>query len=316
MQHRRDLLNLKAATQQASAIANVQIKVSDPGTGEAGARNFRLQLPDLTPITQLIESAIKEEPDDDGFILPGYSAELDGIHLTSRDAKVWVANLERVERERTGIKSLKVGYNKVFGYYIEVTHANTEAVPADYIRKQTLTNAERYITPDLKERETLILNADERIAEIEARLLKEINQRVAEYAKELLGASHAIARLDVAASLAEVAARNHYTRPVFDGQGTMQITAGRHPVIEEMLSDVPFTPNDTQIDPEARILILTGPNMSGKSSYMRQVALIAPHGADRQLRAGAIGLSDHGGSHLHAHRRTGRTDRRAEHLHG
>jgi DNA mismatch repair protein MutS len=271
----KDLLNLKAATQQASAISNVQIKAGDAGVSEPGAKSFRLQLPDLGPITQLIESAVKDEPDDDGFILPGFSAELDGVHLTSRDAKVWVANLERVERERTGIKSLKVSYNKVFGYYIEVTHANTQAVPADYIRKQTLTNAERYITPELKERETLILNADERIAEIEARLLKEINVRVAEHAKELLGASHAIARLDVAASLAEVAARNHYSRPTFDGLGTMQITAGRHPVIEQMLSDVPFTPNDTQIDPEMRILIITGPNMSGKSSYMRQVALIA-----------------------------------------
>ncbi|HEY3342281.1 MAG TPA: DNA mismatch repair protein MutS [Anaerolineae bacterium] len=270
----RDLLNLKAATQQAGAISNVQIKAADAGTSEPGTKGFRLQLPDLTLITQLIESAIKDEPDDDGFIFPGYSAELDGVHLTSRDAKIWVANLERVERERTGIKSLKVGYNKVFGYYIEVTHANTEAVPADYIRKQTLTNAERYITPELKERETLILNADERITEIEARLLKEINARVAEHAHELLEASHLIARLDVAASLAEVAARNHYSRPTFDGQGTMQITAGRHPVIEQMLSDVPFTPNDTQIDPEARILIITGPNMSGKSSYMRQVALI------------------------------------------
>jgi DNA mismatch repair protein MutS len=270
----KDLLSLKAAAQQAGAIANVQIKAGDAPGEPQGPRGFRLQLPDLSPITQLIESAIKEEPDDDGFILPGYSAELDGIHLTSRDAKVWVANLERTERERTGIKSLKVGYNKVFGYYIEVTHANTEAVPADYIRKQTLTNAERYITPELKERETLILNADERITEIEARLLKEINTRVAEHAKELLGAAHAIARLDVAAALAEVAARNHYARPTFDGQGTLQITAGRHPVIEQMMSDVPFTPNDTQIDPEARILIITGPNMSGKSSYMRQVALI------------------------------------------
>ncbi len=120
----------------------------------------------------MIAAAVKDDPDDDGFIRPGFSAELDGVHDSARNAKTWIASLERVERERTGIKSLKVGFNKVFGYYIEVTHANTGGVPADYIRKQTLTNAERYITPDLKEYESLVLHADERIAEIEARLLK------------------------------------------------------------------------------------------------------------------------------------------------
>jgi DNA mismatch repair protein MutS len=282
----KDLLSLKAAATQAMSIHNWRVSpdgnadTANPAAGPSsgtlapGSTAFRLQIPDLQPIVQLIDCSIKDEPDSDGFIKPGFSAELDGIHLAARDAKVWVANLERVERERTGIKSLKVGYNKVFGYYIEVTHANTGAVPSDYIRKQTLTNAERYITPQLKEYETLILNADERIAELESRLLREINDNIASHAKALLTAAHVIARLDVAASLAEMAARNHYVRPVFNDEGLIHITGGRHPVIEQLMSEVPFTPNDTLIDRDARILIITGPNMSGKSSYMRQVALI------------------------------------------
>lgn len=262
----RELLNLKSAASQSDTIAQLLQKDS---------LTIAMALPDLKAIVELIDSALQEDLDNDEFIKPGFSAELDGVHLAARDAKAWVANLERTERERTGIRSLKVGYNKVFGYYIEVTHANTEAVPADYIRKQTLTNAERYITPQLKEYETLILNADERMYEIQARLLQELNSNIASQAKALLSAAHTIARLDVAAALAEVAARNHYSRPTFNSDNVLQVTAGRHPVIEQLMSDVPFTPNDTLIDRDARILILTGPNMSGKSSYMRQVALIA-----------------------------------------
>ena len=259
----KDLLNLKAAAEQTLAIGNLQLA------------NSQLPIVGLQPVIDLISSAIRDDPDgDDGFIKPGFSAELDGVHLAARDAKTWVANLERVERERTGITSLKVSYNKVFGYYIEVTHAKTELVPSDYIRKQTLTNAERYITPQLKEYETLILNADERILEIERRLLIEITQTLASHAKELFEAAHASARLDVAASLAEVAARNNYTRPRFKDDACIENKDGRHAVIEQLLSEVPFTPNDTCIDGDARILVLTGPNMSGKSSYMRQVALI------------------------------------------
>jgi DNA mismatch repair protein MutS len=261
----KELLNLKTAAIQAGEIAQLTSKFAD-GLGT--------RLPDLSAIVDLINSALQEDAEAENIIKPGLSAELDGVHLAARDAKHWVANLERTERERTGIRSLKVGYNKVFGYYIEVTHANTQGVPADYIRKQTLTNAERYITPQLKEYETLILNADERITEIETRLLKELNANVASHAQVLLDTAHIIARLDVAAGLAEVAARNHYTRPVFTDQGLLQITAGRHPVIEQLMNEVPYTPNDALMDRDARILIITGPNMSGKSSYMRQVALI------------------------------------------
>jgi len=259
----KDLLSLKAAARQALAVNTLAVDESLPTAP-------------LTQVIDLIEAAIKDEPDDDGFIRPGYCAELDGVHASAREAKTWIAGLERVERERTGIKSLKVGFNKVFGYYIEVTHANASAVPSDYIRKQTLTNAERYITPELKEREALVLNADERIAEIEARLLKELLAAIAgQHAAALMTAARAVARLDVAATLAEVAARNHYCRPAFNDDGRMEIVAGRHPVIEQLLKETPYTPNDTRIDRDGRILILTGPNMSGKSSYMRQVALIA-----------------------------------------
>ena len=270
----KDLLNLKAGCEQSLNVLSLEICATP------NLQTFKPQT--LQPVIDLIHSTIKEEPDgDDGFIKPDFSPELDGIHLSARDAKQWVANLERIERERTGITSLKVGYNQVFGYYIEITHAKKDLVPADYIRKQTLTNAERYITPQLKEYETLILNADERIAEIEARLLSEINTVIGSHAKALMSAAHTIARLDVAAALAEVAVRNNYTRPRFidtndtnTGHQHIAITEGRHPVIEQLMRDVPYIPNDSAIDQNARVLVITGPNMSGKSSYMRQVALI------------------------------------------
>ena len=253
----KDLLNMGAALEKWELINS---PLPPGGAGDA--------------VRDLIAKAIKPEPDDDGFINPGFSEELDGIHLASRDAKVWVANLERTERERTGIKSLKVSFNSVFGYYIEVTHANTGAVPADYIRKQTLTNAERYITPQLKEYEALILNADERISKLEQRLLREVNEKIAAQAAGLMAIARAIAQMDAQAALAEAAANNNYTRPRFNDDGVIEIKDGRHPVIEQLMVEVPFTPNDTAITRDERILIVTGPNMSGKSSYMRQVALI------------------------------------------
>ncbi|PJF47993.1 MAG: DNA mismatch repair protein MutS [Candidatus Thermofonsia Clade 3 bacterium] len=273
----RDLLNLKAACARVVEIGDWRLEIAHRLSSNPQSLISDLQplIAGLRAVADLIAAAIKDEPDDDGFIQPGFSAELDSVHRAARDAKRWVANLERVERERTGIKSLKVGYNKVFGYYIEVTHAHRDAIPNDYIRKQTLTNAERYITPQLKEYEALILNADERIAEIERRLLIEINQAIAAHARALLEAAQVIARLDVAAALAEVAARNHYCRPRFNDEGRIAIKDGRHPVIEHLLRETPFTPNDAHLDRDARILIITGPNMSGKSSYMRQVALIA-----------------------------------------
>jgi DNA mismatch repair protein MutS len=263
----QDLLHLRQACARVAALGEWMPALADV--------DLRPLLPDLRAAADLVAAAIKDPPDEDGFIRPGYSAELDEVHAAAQNAKTWIANLERVERERTGIRSLKVGYNKVFGYYIEVTHAHREAVPADYMRKQTLTNAERYITPQLKEYEALILNADERIAEIERRLLVELIQSLSGRARSLFEAAQLIARLDVAAALAEVAARQAYCRPRFNDEGRIHIRDGRHPVIEQLLSEVPFTPNDAYLDRSARILVITGPNMSGKSSYMRQIALIA-----------------------------------------
>jgi DNA mismatch repair protein MutS len=224
----------------------------------------------------LLQRAIVEEPANapPGVIQPGFSAELDGVQQASRNAKEWVANLERTEKERTGIKSLKVGYNKVFGYYIEVTHANTQAVPDNYIRKQTLTNAERYITPELKEYETLILNADERLVEVEQRLIKDICAQVTARSAGLLLTARSIAQIDVASALAEAAALNRYARPELTDENALYIVGGRHPVVEQALSETRFVPNDVTFDAEARVLIITGPNMAGKSTYLRQVALI------------------------------------------
>jgi DNA mismatch repair protein MutS len=219
-----------------------------------------------------------------GFIRPGFSAELDGVVNTSAHARDWVAELEPRERERTGIASLKVGFNKVFGYYLEVTHANTRLIPPDYIRKQTLTNAERYITPELKEYETLILNAEERILQIERRLFTELCQYVGDFGERILATAGALAELDVAASLAEVAALNDYVRPVLLDDVTLHIEEGRHPVVEGALRSghapgaprgARFVPNDAYFDDSSPIQIITGPNMSGKSTYLRQVALIA-----------------------------------------
>jgi DNA mismatch repair protein MutS len=227
-------------------------------------------------VLELLQRAIVEEPANSppGVIQPGFSAELDGVLQASRNAKEWVASLERTEKERTGIKSLKVGYNKVFGYYLEVTHANTQAVPDNYIRKQTLTNAERYITPELKEYETLILNADDRLIEIEQRLFKDICGQISARSAVLLSTARTIAQLDVSAALAEIAASKRYVRPELTDENALHISGGRHPVVEQALSESRFVPNDVIFDDDARILIITGPNMSGKSTYLRQAALL------------------------------------------
>jgi DNA mismatch repair protein MutS len=227
---------------------------------------------------QLLENALADEPpatlQNVGVIRPGYSAELDGVVERSRHAREWIAGLEAVERERTGIKSLKVGYNRVFGYYIEVTHTNTGLVPDEYIRKQTLVNAERYITPELKEYETLVLNAEDRIREIEERLFRQVCVQVADTAHRLLGTARSIAELDVLAGLAEAAAIGGYVCPEIAEDDRLVIHQGRHPVVEQTLEGGRFVPNDVIFEDGELIRIITGPNMSGKSTLIRQVALI------------------------------------------
>ncbi len=244
---------------------------------EPGFYELREGLNSVPEVANLIAEAIVDDPpaqvSDGGIIRPGFSTELDGILLSSKDAREWIASLEQKERKRTGIKSLKVGYNKVFGYYIEVTKANLELVPETYIRKQTLVNAERYITPKLKEYESLVLNAEERIAELEARLFREVCAQIATHAHKLLVTAQALARIDVAAALADVAVHSQYTRPTFDTTSALAIVNGRHPVAEKTLRE-PFTPNDLQMDTASRVHIITGPNMAGKSMFLRQTALI------------------------------------------
>jgi len=227
---------------------------------------------------RLLEAAMEDDPpatlQNVGVIRAGFSTELDGVVERSRHARDWIANLENIERERTGIRSLKVGYNKVFGYYIEVTHANTQMIPSEYIRKQTLVNAERYITPEMKEYENLVLNAEERIHEIEARLFKEVCAQLAGSVTQLLATARALAQLDALAALAEAAALGGYTCPEVVDDDLLEIKDGRHPVVEQVLSGERFVPNDVIFEPGERIRLITGPNMSGKSTLIRQVALI------------------------------------------
>lgn len=252
-----------------------------------------------TEVSELIGRAIAEDPPatlaNGGVISSGYSAELDSISLAAKNAKDWVASLERTEREKTGIRSLKVGYNRVFGYYLEVTTANLAQVPSEYIRKQTLTNAERYITPELKEYESLILNAEERMVELETNLFRGVCSEISGYSARLLSAAHAVARVDVYSSLAHVALNHRYVRPEIDEGDIIRIIAGRHPVVELMLKEEPFVPNDCLLSHDELIHVITGPNMSGKSVYIRQIALIvlmAQIGSFVPAEAAHIGVVD------------------------
>lgn len=250
----------------------------EPGVGAGGVYERLLDaLPDCGPSFELLGRALDDEPSatlsNPGIIRPGFSQELDAIVENSRHAKEWVAALEQVERKRLDIQSLKVGYNKVFGYYIEVRHTHAEKVPEDYIRKQTLTSAERYITPELKEYESQILNADERRLALEQQLFRRVCGELTEHADEIRRLAAGLALLDVYTSLAEVALKRRYCRPSIDDSCEITITGGRHPVVEQT-SDEPFVPNDAHLSSGELIHILTGPNMSGKSTYLRQTALI------------------------------------------
>jgi DNA mismatch repair protein MutS len=266
-----DLLQI-LSTSTGSPTPALSLSSAWGSNGHAATPNGSVDLlPDLPlceELLDLLEVAIAEEPPatlaNPGIIRRGYSAELDELMERSRHAKDWIANLERTERERLDIKSLKVGYNKVFGYYIEVTHTHSDKVPPEYIRKQTIANAERYITPDLKEYETLVLNADERRLEIEQQLFRKVCSCIAAEADRLLRLADGLARLDVFAGLAEVALTNRYVRPQVDEGPSIEIQDGRHPVVELTLTDEPFVPNDTHLAPDHAIHVLTGPNMAGK----------------------------------------------------
>ena len=227
----------------------------------------------------LLQSCIDDEPpatlQNSGIIRQGYSQELDSVIEASQHARDWISNLEAVERERTGLKTLKVGYNKVFGYYIEISRGAAEKAPSDYIRKQTLVNAERFITPEMKEYETLVLNAEDRIREIELRLFKETCAVLSKSAFRLLQIARSLAVLDVLSALAEAAALGGYVRPEVHAGSELEIHEGRHPVVEQSLHDKRYIPNDVIFETGEIVRVITGPNMSGKSTYLRQTALIA-----------------------------------------
>lgn len=241
-------------------------------------REHREDLDPLEEIRLLVGEGI--DPDapallsDGGYIRPGYNDELDTLRGTRDGAVEWIAQLQVRERERTGIASLKVGFNKVFGYYLEVTRANLGRVPEDYHRKQTLANAERYITPELKEWEERVLGAEEKIAAVEARLFVELRERVAAEAPRIQHVAEHVAALDVLAAFAEVAVRRRFTRPEVYSGFELDIRGGRHPVVETMMPSEAFIPNDVHLDETARVMVLTGPNMAGKSTVLRQVGLI------------------------------------------
>lgn len=255
---------------------------------------------ELPEVVSLLERAMVDDPPatamEGGFIRSGFDPTLDEIRDMRRNAKDWISRFEEAERKRTGIPSLKVRYNRVFGYYIEITKANLRSVPADYVRKQTLVNGERYITPELKEYETKVLNSEEEIGKLETALLTKVREEVALYSSRMKETSDALSTLDVLAALADVADSYHFNRPQVDRELRIKIREGRHPVVEAMSGRGSFVPNDCDLDPAAgQILLLTGPNMAGKSTYMRQVALIvilAQMGAFVPAAEAHIGLVD------------------------
>ena len=262
---------------------------------DAGAHELDL----LTDIGEELARALVERPpaqlDDGDTIKGGYDADLDELKAARDGGKQYIAGLQARERERTGIGSLKVGFNKVFGYYIEVTHAHRERIPSDYERRQTLTGAERYVTPELKEYEAKVLGAEERIAEREAAVLDQLRRRVGAGITRVQTTAGLLARLDVWAALADVAARERYVRPAVTSEYTVQLEGCRHPVVERMMAREAFIPNDVLLDASGRVILLTGPNMAGKSTLLRQVGLcvvLAQMGSFVPCRRADIGVVD------------------------
>ena len=261
---------------------------------------IREQIDGLEDIYQLIDEAIIEEPPisirEGGMIKDGFDETIDRLRSAKHDGKQWLAQLEEEDRERTGIKNLKIKYNKVFGYYFEVTNSYKNLVPEDYIRKQTLANAERYTTPRLKELEDTILNAEDKLQTLEYDVFCRIRDTIAQELVRIQNTAKAIAKLDVYASLSLVSERNHYVRPKLNEKGVIDIKDGRHPVVEQMITNDMFIANDTYLDNGSHcISVITGPNMAGKSTYMRQTALIvlmAQIGCFVPARTANIGIVD------------------------
>ena len=263
-------------------------------------KDLAVDLDPLEDLCILVKKAIREDPPiamkEGNIINDGYNEEVDKLRRAKSDGKDWLAKLENDEREKTGIKNLKIKYNKVFGYYLEVTNSYKEMVPEYYTRKQTLANAERYITPELKELEDMILGAEDKLYALEYELYSEVRDLIASQIERIQKTAKAVAALDAFASLALVAERNNYVRPKINEKGVIDLKEGRHPVVERMIPNEMFISNDTYLDDKKhRISIITGPNMAGKSTYMRQTALIAlmaQIGSFVPAKSANIGLSD------------------------
>lgn len=270
----RDLVALRGSLDQLPALDDLLAGLRSPLL-----RRLHAELDLLEEIRELLDQALVEDPPfvmrDGGMIKAGYSEELDELRLISRQGKGWIAGLEQQEKQRTGIPSLKVKFNKVFGYFIEVTHRHLDRIPEDYQRKQTLSNAERYITPALKDYEAKVLGAEEKMAELEFDLFHQVRLKVAGEGSRIQKNAVILATIDALAALADLAHEKNYVRPLMDDSGVIAVEGGRHPVVERMPLKEAFVPNDVLLDTEEhQLLIITGPNMAGKSTFMRQVALI------------------------------------------
>ncbi|MFO8050875.1 MAG: DNA mismatch repair protein MutS [Thermoplasmatota archaeon] len=294
----RDLNSLKGSLRAADDLRGI-LDGSDSVPSSDLLKSTSSSIFDLSSVEEMIGTAVVENPPlsikEGGMIRKGFSKELDEISNAARDSKEWLKGFEAEEKKKLGIKSLKVKHNNVFGYYIEVTKPNLHLVPDDYIRKQTLVNAERFITPDLKEKESIILNSQEKMARMELDIFEHLVEEVLSRSEEILRTAKAVAVMDVLCTLAEVASRKNYSRPRVDEGRSIRLVGSRHPVIEDKV-EWGFVPNDLSLDGEQnRFMVLTGPNMAGKSTYMRQVALIAimaQMGSFVPSQSASIGLID------------------------
>ncbi len=296
----RDLMSLLTSLLQIPNLRSHLEALNEQAPDDEFQTKLLKDLHQFPELTALLESALIDEPSagtkDGGIIKDGFNAELDELRSASSSGKQWLAELQETERKRTGIDSLKIKFNNVFGYFLEVTKSKLELVPDDYQRKQTMSNAERYITPALKEMENKILGADERAKQLEYEEFIKLRQAVADEIDRLQQCAESLATLDVLLGLAELAQLHQHTRPIIDESRDLHISNGRHPVLEQTLVDEKFVPNDTLIEEcSSRLILLTGPNMAGKSTYIRQVALItlmAQIGAYVPAEKARIGLVD------------------------
>ncbi len=294
----RDLAALGISLEQIPDLRDQLLALPSSSVGLAA--QLLDSLHEQPEVVNLLRKALVPEPPalvrEGGIFQDGYDAALDELRRASVDGKDWIARLQQEEIDRTGIKSLKVRFNSVFGYYIEITRANLDSVPEDYQRKQTTANAERFITPELKKVEAKILGADERSRALEAELFAELRKKILAYLQTMQKTAETLADLDALAALSETARQQSYTRPMLDLSGSLEITEGRHPVLDQVLDGGRFVPNDTRLDTEThKLLVITGPNMAGKSTYIRQVALLvlmAQIGSFLPCKSARIGLTD------------------------